>query len=1117
MKKKLLVLCLIALALGSTLFLTSCDKIEAFLNGEMGEQNEGEPPTIAGIETIKAYDGYLESEEYLYNSQGTNPMALDFSEEYYLVIHYNNPSKMTINTVKVSWKEESKPQPSSQEFKRSAFGPGSNESVTYIPFSTGDQTELKAGEIVYTVTGVFYTNGTKSEKAKFAEDVKNSVTVAVRPDSTLTLMYMNADLRRGMEKNAEERTYKNVYYKTEMRNYITSPNFDGEGILPTKQGGWVFSGWYTEPLGKGLMIQDTDKFDFWGDTTLYANYERMYDIETKPLEGSGIEHTYYKNGVATSTTFKTGAVLINNGKNEYTSVRSNYYLDVPDTVVIETYSIEEGLSNDNMPTYKCNVTGTEYPVVEIAPNAFTDFDTIITASVGKYVKEIGYRAFSGCRKMENLVFSGGSVLQYIGDYAFESTTALGHSSPFTLPATTEYLGMCAFRYSGWGITRNDGSSAAGETRLVIPATWKYIGYKCFFNTCFERVVFRPNCYFESQIDDAEGAAAESASGSKTIRYGQNRIGASLFAMCYPLWNVTFETDPGKNNGLNIIPERCFDAGSWYNKTDNERGPFKCISYVSFAEGLKYIGEQAFNYQVKIPELSLPKTLEEVGPKAFYNCESVTNLNFEHVDLETIDKEGVNKALTKDSQLRILRHCAFSNLRNIDVVYITSEHFALYGYGVFEGCSRLKCVIFNNIRDKEHIPTGFKSSQAGINTEAGAKYTVAKGYSPEEIDDDEVMDRFHEMADFLYGTAESGDKESGADEFSMTYSSPVRIFCSTEYGEALKKDMLIGKNVYADLKKLSLSSGTKSYNSSVFVHSLDNLYEYKYTVNGDEKIVQIAVQEIYKASNGQPTTTVLGYSLVYWSARLEDIVLPTHTDLNLRYEIKEIAAYAVPTSVRNLYIPSTYTRIEHDAFNGCTMLSNVEFEDVNTLVYVGQQAFIGTAIRSFVGGTSLKVIGPKAFNRCESLLWVDLRNSPMKNAYNGRIIKYYQYKYEYELDDYEDDFSDCLGNSAFQGCTSLKWVYLPENLQQIRTSTFINCPELVTVIIPTESPSQSTNSTADDCFYEYAQPRTVFDPKYLHQIHFYVHSRATDIHQKILDPNAIADGRYNLIDAAPDHP
>ena len=381
-----------------------------------------------------------------------------------------------------------------------------------------------------------------------------------------------------------------------------------------------------------------------------------------------------------------------------------------------------------------------------------------------------------------------------------------------------------------------------------------------------------------------------------------------------------------------------------------------------------------------------------------------------------------------------------------------------------------------------------------------------------------MDRFHEMADFLYGTAESGDKESGEDEFSITYSSPVRVFCETEFENALKTDMLIGKNVYANVKTLKGSSGTKSYDSQVFVHSLNNLFDYTYTLsNGDEVTVKVAVQEIKKASGGKPTTTVMGYSLVYWGTRSEEIVLPTQTDLNLTQgKIIEIAAYALPTSVRSVYIPSCYTRLEHDAFNGCTALSQVEFEDVNTLAYIGQQAFVGTAIKSFVGGTSLKVIGPKAFNRCESLVWVDLSASPMKNTFKGReSIGLSQYKYEYELDDYDHDLVDCLGNAAFQACTSLQWVALPENIQQIRSATFKNCPSLTTLIIPTTSPSTSTSPTDDDCFYEYAEPATIFT--YLQAIHFYVSSSATDIHQTLLDPVYIAGGRYNLIDAAPAHP
>lgn len=1109
MKKKLLLLSLVSIVFLMLGVLTSCGYIQNWLNGNIVEQDDGgEPPVIVGLETIKAADGYKTSKEYLFNSQGNKPMALTFSEDYYLVIHYNNESKYSISSVKISWKDSNKGQSVTKEFDKKEFAEGSDSSTTYILFSTEDENTLRTGTIDYSVTGVYYVKGVKEQKMKWGEDVSRTISVAVRPYFQLTLNYMDMDRRRGHTKQETVTRTENVYYKTDMKSYVVSPDYEGKTTVPTKAGGWVFAGWYTEPLGQGEFVGSDSTYDFWTDMTLYAYYERMYDIELTDLPQT-IVHSYLSAGRETTIEFNTGAVLVNKGKNTQDSVCSNTELEITDTIVIEKYSVNRVTREDGYPGYTVNVTGTEYPVVRIGMNCFKDFNTIITASIGKYVSEIGYCAFRNCTKMETCSFNGGSVLKDLGDYAFEKTEALGRTSPFVLPSTVEYLGMCCFRYSGWGITVNESSGAAGESRLYIPATWKYIGYKCFANTRFERVVFRAGCHFESQVSEEEGGGKggdESKEGSRTIRTGQNRIGASLFSQCYRLWYVAFESSNGQENGLNIIPDYCFDAGSWWNKSDKDDGDFRCITYISFGEGLKYIGQRAFNYQVKIPELCLPKTLEEVDRYAFYNCVNVTNLNFEHVERNLIDKEGVSKALTDKSKLKIVKSYAFANLTGIDVVYITSQYFKLYGNGVFQGCTRLKCIIFNNIQEEYGIPTGFKSSNTKFGYAGDPRYAG-------QINDDEVYVG-HEMSDMLFGAGEAGDNEASKAEFAMTYSSPIRVFCATGYTNALKGDMLIGKRLSAG----SASSGTKSYNSQVFVHPLDNLYEYKYTYDGDEFVVSVAVQEIYKASGGKPTDQALGYSLVYWSARSEHIVLPTATDLNLTGgEIKELAAYALPTSVSYLYIPSCYTRLEHDALNGCMALSTVEFEDINTLTYIGQYAFFGTAIRSFTGGTALKAIGNYAFNRCESLEWVDLYNTPIVNTKNGRIVDYYQYKYEYELEDYDDDFNNCLGNSAFQGCSALRWVRLPEGIKQIRSSTFVNCHALETMIIPTADISDSTDAKDDNCFYEYGKATTIFDPGYLHKIYFYVHSDMTIRHNTILSSEYIGGNSYQILDSAPPHP
>ena len=227
------------------------------------------------------------------------------------------------------------------------------------------------------------------------------------------------------------------------------------------------------------------------------------------------------------------------------------------------------------------------------------------------------------------------------------------------------------------------------------------------------------------------------------------------------------------------------------------------------------------------------------------------------------------------------------------------------------------------------------------------------------------------------------------------------------------------------------------------------------------------------------------------------------------EIIELAYYAVPTSVTKVYIPSCYVRLDHDAFNNCTALTTVEFEDIDTLEYIGDYAFFGTRITSFVGGSSLKVIGQYAFQRCLSLQWVDLRECPIKNTKNGRMKLRTQCKYDYEVKDDEKDYADMLGYGAFKGCESLEWAYLPQ-VHQIMTATFSNCKKLEKIFIPTPGANidRDTSPTNDNAFYEYGAYNTVFDPSITFKLDIYVEQTALEAHRAIWDRSDNKD--YNSI-------
>ncbi len=1029
--------------------LAGCEIIDKILGRD---NTKVKAPVITGLETIKATDGYLESKEYLFNKDCTNPMALNDLEQYYIVLKYDNPDKLPVSSVKIN----------NVKYDSTKFAKGSDATQTKIMFEVEEN--ALSGVIEYTINNVMYMNGGETTKMKWTEGLENVISVSVRPQFSLTLNEMNVDYRMSNPNIAEEKlAIKNaapskVYYSTEL-NYVNvvSPDYTADTIVgPRKNGGWIFAGWYTKPNGEGELVKSTDKYYFWCDMTLYAHYERMYQFEVVQLE-TPIEYEYSAGNVYN---FNVGVKITNR---DFKNNEATHFsvLDIPDTVVIEDISYTETKGNYGLPVYEPKVSYTEYPVVGIRELAFKGFNTIKTATVGKFVEEIGYGAFWRCTKMESLTFNGDSALKYIGDYAFYETKVLGKNNTFSLPSKVEYLGNLAFRDSGW--TNVPAKNGVNTTTLTVSKNWKYIGYKCFMNTGFTQVVFEPGCYFEGQIDDITGNEIESKEGNRVIEKGKNLIGARAFASCLSLTRIDMQADKDEKNGINIIPDYCFDI----NNYEKDESKIAYVKNVFFAEGLKKIGQNAFFYQKRISGLELPASLEDVDCFAFYQCEDVTTLTFGG----------------KESQLKYLHSGAFGNLTKLDSVTITGK-LEKYGSGVFRGCDRMKCVFFDN-EDMEQVPKGYLKDER--KDSKGKDLEVVVG---------------HKQADFLFATGEAGEKEkiNEEDEESnkdpLTYSSPLRLFVPSSLVEGFKEEMKKGKEVTAG----GQSSGTSAYNSSVFVHSIDLVKDYTFTdEEGKEVTVKVAVQEIYSSTNLQPSNTVKGYSLVYWSERSKYIRLPVQSNINVPKNIIEIAHYALPTSVQKVYIPADYTTISHDAFNSCTSLTEVEFQDVDTLEYIGDYAFFGTSIKEFIGGKNLKAIGQYAFQRCRSLQVVDLRTSPIINKKDGRMKNRDAYKYEYELKDNKKDYNDSLGYGAFKGCASLYWVYLPK-VQQICSDTFTGCKSLKTVIIPTPGSDMkdTTSATDDDAFYQYGQPTTVYDPANVHNLHILVDSTAAAKHEKIFE-------------------
>lgn len=1058
----LLILLSCILICAAVCLLTSCSLF--------GSNEKVEPVTVESVALLKTDADYLDSQEYEYNGAGDNPMAISSGAEFFISIVYNNPKKYPISYVTITPEDEGAQKIMSNDFESKST---KTNSVIRLkaPTTTANNVDYS-----FTIKNIFYNTGSETKRIKFSEDTKTDFTLKVNPTFTMTLNFQNAD-RRSTSQNpiAEVRTVNNVNFGAEMSTLgVVTTDYTKPEILPTKEGGWVFEGWFTKPNGEGILVRGDDKYYFWSNVTLYAYYTRLFKYDVVTLD-EPIVHAYDgyvdNRGTAKHVTgtieFHSGVVITQDDtKGSFPN------LSIDDTIVDEKVT-ESGA-----------VTATEYPVIKIANNAFKDKNNIETLRIGKYVSEIGYRAFSNCNKLANASFAEGSVLKYIGDFAFENTKSMGDLYSFTLPSTVEYIGNFAFRYSGWGNTNNNGRN---ERILHIKPTYKFIGAGAFFNTKFSTVIFEEGCHFDSQIGYDESKDIEKSSGWTDIRSDLNRIGANIFGNTPNLKEVTFRSDEGEANALNIIPDRAFDAGQYGDVTG--------IETLTFAEGIEYIGNESFNYQEKIPFLEIPATVKEIGIKAFYNNVSAETLTF---------KTG--------SKLEVLHSQCFGNLALIDSIIIISENFRKYGNGPFAGCGRLKLIQFPNVNTVDQVPKGFS----------------------EEENSDEVM-KFHYFSDMMYGTFQTGTNTDEATAQQSSYSLPTRVFCKSGLNGAVlnkfKDNLLAGKEEYTVVGGRKVSSGTSAYESSVFVHNIENIKTYLNP--GDNKEVQIALQEIYSASGGENSPPI-AYSLVYWSERSKNIVLPESVEgLSYSLPITELAMYALPTSVVTLTVPGNFSRFEHDALNGCVNLETIEFSDPNALEYVGDFAFFGTRITSFTGGTNLKVIGKQAFMRCKALKWVDLMNTDIVNevaqGIDGGInrsmsITQYKYKYELEKKNGKDptDYRNTLADSAFQGCTNLSWVSLPRNLQQVNAGLFTNCTNLRTVIIPCvisnkaydpNDVNKSLSQTNNEAFYYRNMPATIFDDKAMSYLKIYAPSNYMDAHKAIFpgSTEAITNARYQLLD------
>lgn len=160
----------------------------------------------------------------------------------------------------------------------------------------------------------------------------------------------------------------------------------------------------------------------------------------------------------------------------------------------------------------------------------------------------------------------------------------------------------------------------------------------------------------------------------------------------------------------------------------------------------------------------------------------------------------------------------------------------------------------------------------------------------------------------------------------------------------------------------------------------------------------------------------------------------------------------PAKKGEVNIPLNVTKINNDAFSGCSRLSKINMHD--NITSIGNWAFSGcSSIIELIIPLKVTAINYEAFSGCSSLSKINMPDSITTIGYSAfagcSSLKEVNIPLNVTL----------IDAHAFSGCSSLSKINLPDNIDSIGTMAFTGCSSLKEVKIPLNVTSLSFETFA----------------------------------------------------------
>lgn len=628
------------------------------------------------------------------------------------------------------------------------------------------------------------------------------------------------------------------------------------------------------------------------------------------------------------------------------------------------------------------------------------------------VKKIGDKAFYYAEKLNAISFASGSVLEQIGDFAFERCKALEF---IALPQGVKTLGESVFKNCtalGYlqlskSVATFDGSMVEGcnsLSNIIVP-------------------VGNDNFYTDNGV---------LYNGDKTVLiiYPVNRDGESYTVLP---GTVRIESNAFSNN--------------------------KYLTEVILPEGLVEIGEYAFDNSVELASVEIPASVSIIDNWAFTGCQKLADLSFteggstkliigkyafqriaatsvklparvgslDHYVFYGANIENIEFA--ENSQLVELGDQVFQNTKLVNVEL--PDGIVTIGEGLFYGCTNLQSVVFGEGLVTLGDATFEGSSVVSVHFPASLK-TLG-------------IETFKEVSTLTSVTFAQGSQLEAIPAGTFYKSGIQSIIIPASVKEISDKDLSSGYSYGAFQEATALTSvvfedgalcekigirafyGCEALEEITIPASVSTLGESAF--EGCSALTEIVIPA---------TVTQLGSSLFNGCSALETVVLET--------KASELPGFMFTgcSSLKELTIPSNIASFGSSCFSGSgvgaftVVEDNAYFASFDGVIYSKDMTSI---VLYPPQRTDTTLVIPKEVTEIGA-------GTFQSNTTLKKVI--FEEGGEADL---------VIGSEAFYSCYLLNTVILPERLTVIGESAFMYCKGLTNITVPS-----TVTEIQDDAFY-----------------------------------------------------